>query len=219
MGIFKKEKKESSTLKNLIVVFAIIITFTCGYILGLYSDDTVNKKITDKKSSTTKEKILEKIHTSDMKDDNGNSYIEVYYENQKLDLEYGDNNIIRIDKINTVGNLTIFNAYFLDKVELVIVNNYGNIVGTYLGSIFENDVNMIKLSGKSYNGKYEIKDNKIYVTSDDLLEDNICLINSYEYVEYVDEISLTNSKLNNISLYSQLTAIDVIKRDNIICNN
>ena len=48
MGIFKKEKKESNTLKNLIVVFAIIITFTCGYILGLYSDDTVNKKITYK---------------------------------------------------------------------------------------------------------------------------------------------------------------------------
>ena len=42
--IFKKEKKENNTIKSLIVVFAIIITFTCGYLLGLYSDDNISRK-------------------------------------------------------------------------------------------------------------------------------------------------------------------------------
>ena len=42
--IFKKEKKENNTIKSLIVVFAIIVTFTCGYLLGLYSDDNISRK-------------------------------------------------------------------------------------------------------------------------------------------------------------------------------
>lgn len=217
--IFRKEKKENNTIKGLIVVFAIIVTFTCGYLLGLYSDDNISKKRTNKKETKEKKSVVEKVHTKDYKDEEGNSYIEVYYENQKLDLEYEDNNIIKIDKINTSGNLTIFNAYFSDGVELVIVNNYGNIVGTYIGNIFQNDVNMIKLSGKIYNGIYEIKDNKIYVTSSDWNIDNICLEEKEEYAEYIDEIYLTNSKLNNISLYSKITVDDVITRDNINCDN
>lgn len=217
--IFKKEKKENNTIKSLIVVFAIIVTFTCGYLLGLYSTDNINKKRTNKKETIEKKSVVKKVHTKDYKDEEGNSYIEVYYENQKLDLEYEDNNIIKIDKVNTSGNLTIFNAYFSDGVELVIVNNYGNIVGTYIGNIFQNDVNMIKLSGKIYNGIYEIKDNKIYVTSSDWNIDNICIKEKEEYAEYIDEIYLTNSKLNNISLYSKITVDDVITRDNINCDN
>ena len=51
--IFRKEKKENNTIKGLIVVFAIIVTFTCGYLLGLYSDDNISKKRTNKKSFNT----------------------------------------------------------------------------------------------------------------------------------------------------------------------
>lgn len=179
----------------------------------------MSRKRINKKEKIEKKDVVEKVHTKDFKDEEGNSYIEVYYENQKLDLEYEDNNIIKIDKVNTSGNLTIFNAYFSDGVELVIVNNYGNIVGTYIGNIFQNDVNMIKLSGKNYNGIYEIKNNKIYVTSSNWNIDNICLKEKEEYAEYIDEIYLTNSKLNNISLYSKITVDNVITRDNIKCDN
>lgn len=216
MLIFKRKERENNTFNGLIIALTIIITFTCGYLLGLYSNDNINKR-KDIKKNTTKKNIVEKVHTKDCKDEDGNSYIEVYYENQKLNLEYEDNKVTKIDRINTSGNLTIFNAYFSDGVYLVIVNNYGNIVGTYIGNMFENDVNMIKLSGNNYSGNYEIKDNKIYVTSSSWNKDNICVKEKNEYVEYVDEIYLTNSKLNNINLYEEITVDNVITKNNINC--
>lgn len=239
MGVFKNNvgRPSNETIKKknifkLLCVFLVIVII--GLVVYILNDkgvfDTNEGNINENKNITTTTKKSEKIDLSQLTTkkvgvsefDDDIDIFDVYYKGKKI-LSSSENHkeILKISKISEFNNYLIFNVEYNDDAggcALIIIDSVGNIVRSYDGTF---DYKYKNLTGKIYRGEYNIKNNSIYINTDDDGQDASTSCERYEKNEpsaYIDVVSYSNGNFSSPKLYNSIGAREVIKDYDKTCS-
>lgn len=239
MGVFKNNVgrpsnetiKKKNIFKWLCIFCVIVIIGLVAYILddkGVFvaNEDNISKN----KNITTTTKKLEKIDLSQLTTkkvgvsefDDDIDIFDVYYKGKRI-ISSSENHyeILKISKISEFNNYLIFNVEYNDDAggcALIIIDNVGNIVRSYDGTF---NYKYKNLTGKIYRGEYNIKNNSIYINTDDDGQDASTSCERYEKNEpsaYTDVVSYSNGNFSSPKLYKSIGAREVIKDYDKTCS-
>ncbi len=220
----EKQKKSSvmTVLKLIIILILLIAVVYTGYTFkdnekksANENDDKIKEEQTTSQS-TTFDKNRIQIKTEN--DELGNSVQVIYVDSKKIELDL--ENVVSIDDVQIMDNLALFNVYLVDGAFLYVLDINGNVVDRFVGSSSASQFSGISLSGESYRGDYEIKDNKIYIPSDNFGQDlpySVCTSSDGMITSYVDVYEYQDGNLVKYETQNGNTKEEVIEEENIDC--
>ena len=203
------EEREKKTETLLLIIIGIILIGLI--ILGLiYAKSEKGKKSITTTTTTASSESEDKYNLTDelknkiiTKEEDG--YVYLYIDNFKVNIEsidgYYNFKLLKDKIIFTVSDKDVFYLYAVD------------LSG-------DNEVNLSKGLNGSYSGDYNIKNNIIYVNTNNLGQDpaaNVCNAKSNKKVSFVTKITYKNNEFAK-KLDSYKTAREYINENSIDCN-
>lgn len=126
----------------------------------------------------------------------------------------------QIKNVTKVEGIVLFNLSTADVSYLYGVNIYGDLILSTSDKSTDDGV-VIKLTGETYRDDFKVEGNDIYITSDNLSQDDeyvACNSASLTKVLFTDKITyLGNDKFSNISLNKSVTAKEYIADKKYTC--
>lgn len=223
----KEEKhKKSPVITILKLIIILILLAAAAYAGYMFKDneDKSNKEVnnqternekTDEKDTFDKDRIEIKTEVDEL----GNDVQVVYVDSKKLDLDL--ENLVSIENIQVMDDIALFNVYLVDNAFLYVLDINGKVVGRFVGGAVSSETDGIRLSGDLYRGDYEIKDNKIYIPSDNYGQDlpyNVCTSSDGSIIRYVDIYEYKDGDLVKYETQNGSTKEEIIEEEKIDCN-
>ena len=187
-------------MKKGIIVFIILLVIIFLAFIGI--------RLNNKTIITKKNKDNDNFDEINIYEKNGCAYIYAY--GNRLVDEYLDCNEhvpVTISNKKRLDNIVLFNVEYIDNIILFIIDKDGKIISK------------INDTAAEYNGNYDIKGNKIYLSSDLYGQDSVsmCYDDPNKIIEYVDVYEYKNNKISKIDTKASLTVSEAIEKQGMTC--